>query len=107
MKQEMGDSFSVDKVNLAELERVTGISRSRLRRYKKDGFIIKPHGNTGRKAETTVLSGYTGVIDELLRSNTTCGAVSVIGIYSGKLHDGYRKHLLMMCPLRAKSCRKK
>ena len=75
MKQEMGESFSVDKVNLAELERMTGISRSKLRRYKKDGFVIKPHGNTGRKAETTVLSGYTGVIDELLRNNVTNAVV--------------------------------
>ncbi|WP_207637479.1 hypothetical protein [Butyrivibrio sp. XPD2002] len=68
MKQEMGDSYSIDKVNLAELERRTGISRSKLRRYKKDGFIIKPHGNTGRKAEVTVLTGYTGVIDEYLKN---------------------------------------
>ena len=75
MKQEMGDSYSIDKVNLAELERRTGISRSKLRRYKKDGFIIRPHGNTGRKAEVTVLSGYTGVIDEYLKNNTTNAVV--------------------------------
>ncbi len=75
MKQDMGDSYSIDKVNLAELERRTGISRSKLRRYKKDGFIIRPHGNTGRKAEVTVLSGYTGVIDEYLKNNTTNAVV--------------------------------
>ena len=60
MKMELGDKFDPEKINLAELERRTGISRSRLRRYKKDGFIIKPHGRTGLKAEVTVLTGYTG-----------------------------------------------
>lgn len=75
IKQEMGESFSFDKVNLAELERITGISRSKLRRYKKDGFIIKPHGNTGRKSDSTVLSGYTGVLDDLLRNNVTNAVV--------------------------------
>jgi transposase len=75
MKQEMGDSFNLDKINLAELERRTGISRSKLRHYKKDGFIIKPHGNTGKRSECTVLSGFTGVIDELLKKNVTNAVV--------------------------------
>ena len=75
MKQEMGDSFNLDKINLAELERRTGISRSKLRHYKKDGFIVKPHGNTGKRAEITVLSGFTGVIDELLKNNVTNAVV--------------------------------
>ena len=71
MKRKEGDRFNIEKVNLAELERMTGISRARLRHYKADGFIIKPHGLTGRKAEVTVLTGYTGVIDDLLRKNVT------------------------------------
>ncbi len=75
MKTELGDRFDPGKINLAELERRTGISRSRLRRYKKDGFIIKPHGRTGRKAEVTVLSGYTGLLDDLLRRNVTNASV--------------------------------
>ena len=49
MKMELGDRFNIDKINLAELERRTGISRAKLRHYKKDGFIIKPHGRTGQK----------------------------------------------------------
>ena len=32
MKAEQGDSFSLERINLAELERRTGVSRSRLRR---------------------------------------------------------------------------
>ena len=71
MKVEQGEKFDLQHINLAELERRTGITRAKLRRYKADGFIIKPHGNTGRKAETTVLSGFTGVIDDLLRRNVT------------------------------------
>ena len=75
MKAEQGEKFDLQHINLAELERRTGITRAKLRRYKADGFIIKPHGNTGRKAETTVLSGFTGVIDDLLRRNVTNAAV--------------------------------
>ena len=75
MKKELGDKFDPGKLNLAELERRTGISRSRLRRYKKDGFIVKPHGRTGRKAEVTVLTGYTGLLDDLLRKNITNASV--------------------------------
>ena len=67
MKAEQGSRFQIDHLNLAELERRTGISRSRLRRLKKNGFRVQPHGHSGQKAETTVLSGYTGLLDELLK----------------------------------------
>lgn len=75
IKQKQGQKFDIEKINLAELERLTGISRGKLRHYKEDGFIIKPHGNSGRKAENTVLTGYTGVIDDYLRKNTTNAVV--------------------------------
>ena len=32
MKKELGDKFDIDKINLAELERRTGITRAKLRR---------------------------------------------------------------------------
>ena len=38
MKAEWGDTFSLEQVKLAELERRTGISRGKLRRLKKNGF---------------------------------------------------------------------
>ena len=38
MKAAQGDSFSLEQINLAELERRTGISRGKLRRLKKNGF---------------------------------------------------------------------
>ena len=70
MKREKGE-----KVNLAELERRTGISRAKLRRIKKSGFIDLPHALTGRKAEHTLLTGFSGIIDELLRKGITNSAV--------------------------------
>ncbi|MGN0363406.1 MAG: IS21 family transposase [Bilifractor sp.] len=67
IKMEQGAAFSLQKVNLAELERMTGISRGRLRGLKKNGFIVKPSALKGRKAATTVLTGFTGIIDSLLK----------------------------------------
>ena len=66
MKVAQGDSFSLENINLAELERRTGITRAQLRKLKKDNFQPKPHGNKGRKAENTILSGFTSVIDNML-----------------------------------------
>ena len=70
MKSDLGDKFDPENINLAELQRRTGISRARLRRIKADGFIDKPHGLIGRKAEMTVLSGFTGVLDALLQGRS-------------------------------------
>ena len=39
MKAEQGASFHLEHLNLAELERRTGISRARLRRLQKTGFV--------------------------------------------------------------------
>lgn len=75
MKSEKGENFDINKLNLAELERRTDFSRAKLRRYKKDGFVIKPHARTGKRATTTVLSGYTGLLDDLLRKNVTNASV--------------------------------
>lgn len=75
MKAEQGDLFSLENINLAELERRTGISRARLRRLKKNGFVDKPHGRTGQKSAYTVLTGYTSVLDNLLVLGITNSAV--------------------------------
>ena len=48
---------------IAELERRTGITRARLRRMKANGFKSVPHGLTGKKADATVLNGYTSTLD--------------------------------------------
>ena len=41
MEEEQGKSLSVDEINLAELQRRTGISRARLRRLKSNNFKLK------------------------------------------------------------------
>jgi len=75
MKSEQGSSFSLERVNLAELERRTGISRARLRRWKKNGFTFKSHSLEGKKAKYTILSGYTAYLDDLLRKGVTNSSV--------------------------------
>lgn len=69
IKDREKESFCLEKVNLAELQRLTGITRAKLRRLKENKFKEKQHGLMGRKSESTVLSGFTGVINNLLRSN--------------------------------------
>ena len=71
IKDREKESFCLEKVNLAELQRLTGITRAKLRRLKENKFKEKQHGLMGRKSESTVLSGFTGVINNLLRSNVT------------------------------------
>ena len=69
MKAEQGEKFNLENVNLAELKRRTGLSRGKLRKMKRDGFKKKQHGSAGKTAQTTVLSGFTGVIDDYLRKD--------------------------------------
>ena len=40
MKEVQGESFSLENVNLAELERRTGITRARLRRMKANASSL-------------------------------------------------------------------
>lgn len=103
MKKEQGSSFDLSKVNLAELERRTGISRSKLRRLKRNDFVFKVHGNTGHKPDLTVLSGFEKHIDELLthgvsNSNVCFERIKDLG-YQGskstlKRYIQSHKHLL-------------
>lgn len=86
LKNELGDKFDISKVNLAELERRTGISRSKLRTLKTNGFIIKPHGLTGKPSNNSkVIEGFTGVIDSLLAKGVTNSAV----VYERVMEQGY------------------
>ena len=75
MKAEAGDSFCLEKLNLAELERRTGVTRSRLRRLKDSGFTFRPHGNTGKESPRNGLVGYTDTLDKLLKSGVTNSTV--------------------------------
>lgn len=71
MEAEQGKSLSADEINLAELERRTGITRARLRRLKSNNFKPTPHGRIGQHAEITVLTGFTGTLDNLLKNGVT------------------------------------
>ncbi len=75
MKAEQGKNFSLDRINLAELERRTGVSRAKLRRLKANGFQAKPHASIGKRSETTILSGYSAVLDALLTQGISNSAV--------------------------------
>jgi transposase len=75
MMAEQGEEFSLEKINLAELERRTGISRQKLRSMKANGFEDVPHAAKGRKSPATLLSGYTGILEALLKSGVSNSAV--------------------------------
>lgn len=89
MKSEQGDKFDPNKINLAEMGRRTGLTRAQLRRIKANGFLVVPHALTGRKAASTIISGYTGVIDDLLKKNVSNSEVILERIqeqgYTGSL----------------------
>ena len=86
IKKEQGDSFDLEHLNLAELGRRTGLSRGKLRTIQENGFIVKPHGRTGMHSVTTVLSGYTGVVDEYLRKGVCNSEV----IFPKLCDNGYK-----------------
>lgn len=71
MMVEQGEKFSLEKINLADLGRRTGISRAKLRRMKEHDF----EDVKGRKAATTLLSGYTGILDGLLKGGVVNSVV--------------------------------
>lgn len=75
MKTEQVESFSLDHINLAELARRSGVSRGKLRRLKRNGFQDLPRATKGRKHAVTKLSGYTGIIDSLLKQGTKNSSV--------------------------------
>ena len=89
MKAEQGEYFSLEKINLSELERRTGISRARLRRLKTNGFVEVPHGRTGQKAKFSILRGYTSVIDNLLKQ----GIANSVVCFERVKHEGYKGSL--------------
>ena len=58
MKAEQGESFSLEKINLAELERRTGVSRGKLRRLQKNGLqYYFTQASHPRKATTNCSAG--------------------------------------------------
>ena len=89
IKESEGESFDLDKVNLALVSRKTGLSRSRLRRIRANGFIVPEHGSKGKSLGSGALSGYTGIINDLLRKGITNSVVS----FERFMESGYRGSL--------------
>ena len=103
IKSEQGPGFSVERINLAELGRRTGISRARLRRLKANGFKDLPHGMTGRANRQTVLTGFESVLDDFLRkgirnSSVCLDALREMGFTGSQttVRDYLRRHLDLM-----------
>ena len=71
MAAECVGEFDPQACNHAEFCRRAGISRQRARTIKANGFKVKPHGRIGLRVAHTVLSGYTGTVDDLLRKGVT------------------------------------
>lgn len=67
MNRELGNQFTINTINLVEMSRHTGLSRGELRDSQKNQFIVKPHGSIGKTADTTVLSGFIGMLNSLFR----------------------------------------
>ena len=85
MEEDLGRHIKPEDVNLAELERRTGISRSRLRTLKERGFVVGPRANAGRKAARTLMSGHEATADALLRRGVTNSSV----IFDRLAAEGY------------------
>ena len=81
IKKAQGDNFNLQNINPIELHRRINISHSTLHRLKKNGSKVKTHATTSRKVKETVLSGYTGVIDDLFRQGVTNSKVCYRQIY--------------------------
>ena len=92
MKAEQGESFSPERINLAELERCTGISRGKLRRLKQNGFQHIPKGSDSGKHKITKLTGYTGIIDTLLKQGVSNSTV----ILNRLLESGFEGRLTIV-----------
>ena len=73
MKAEQGNKFSLERINLAELERRTGVSRSRLRRLKENNFSCAPR--TPALKRPTIITPYVPFINELLSQGITNSVV--------------------------------
>ena len=75
IKEFQGKNFDINKVNLAEMARKTGLSRRKLCTLKKNDFIVRPNAHLGQKVTTTVLTGYTDFLDDQLRKGNRNSSV--------------------------------
>lgn len=72
-------------VNLSEVQRRTGISRARLRRWKENGYHVVPNKKVGRPAGSDKLSPYFEILNRLLTKGVTNSEV----LYDRLKEKGY------------------
>lgn len=75
LKQKEGDRFDPQNVNLAELERMTGIPRHQLRRMQQYGFEDLARHSGGNRKKYQVLQGFTDILDTLLKQGISNSSV--------------------------------
>lgn len=74
MEAELGNTIPLEKINLAELGRRTGISRSKLRRLKKKGFVLDVLPSVTNSTRKT-MQGFSETVNSLLRLGVTNSVV--------------------------------
>lgn len=74
MEVELGCSISLSKINLGELGRRTGLSRSKLRTLKKKGFRQQVRSYVSDNKEHSI-KGFSSVLDGLLQQGIKNSAV--------------------------------
>lgn len=87
-----------ERINLAEIERRTGISRAVLRRWQSNGYVIQP-SRKGWRSGTSKLDDVSETVDALLRkgvanSSVILGRIRELGYDGGIsiLKDYIRRH---------------
>lgn len=63
------------RVVLTEIAKITPFTVRQLGRLRANGFVIRPHGNKGRRKVETKLSEHSEFLDGLLRSGVTNSSV--------------------------------
>ncbi len=103
MKKEQEGLFDINNINLAELSRRTGLSRSKLRTMKRRGFV----SSASKRNRVTKLTGYTEILDDFLRNNVSNSVVcyehlKTLGYTGGQtiVRDYLRAHKDLLPPAR-------
>lgn len=73
------------KVNLSEIERRTGVTRSRLKRWKKNGYHIVRNKNAGRHPGSKKLAPHIETLNDLMKKGVTNSEV----LYDRLKEKGY------------------
>ena len=63
------------KIVLTEIAKLTPFTVRQLGRLRDNGFVMKPHGNKGKRKAMTKLTDYSWLLDNLLRSGITNSSV--------------------------------